>query len=169
MAIIIIFAICILYNLVFFLSSVITGKEYLSIFGVTALCMDTGLMENEISKNALVLVKKVDKKELEIGDTIGYEVNGKIRINKIINFKKSYVTKSNQSYYPDIEEPEYEQIIGKKIASISFLGGLVKIIQSGGTTFLILILLILMIFYNRYDYLKQKRRGKKKAKRADIY
>lgn len=159
-----ILAIFVLYNAIFFINNAVTQKQYFSVFGITALSMETDLMQNEINKNDLVLLKKVDKKDLKNGDIIAYQINGKIRINKIINSKKSYVTKSNKNYYPDIEEIEYEQIIGKKIVNIGFWGNLLNILQSRVTSFLILIILIFMIFYNRYYYQKQKIRKKKKTK-----
>ena len=110
-----------IYNIMFLLTRTITGKDYIKILGITFLNMDSKQMEDELSKNDLVIVKSTNEKALKEGDIIAYTINGKTRINKVINNDNGYTTKSNKNYYPDIEKIEYSQIIGKKIFSISCL------------------------------------------------
>ena len=110
-----------IYNIMFLLTRTITGKDYIKILGITFLNMDSKQMEDEVSKNDLVIVKSTNEKALKEGDIIAYTINGKTRINKVINNDNGYTTKSNKNYYPDIEKIEYSQIIGKKIFSISCL------------------------------------------------
>ena len=146
------------YNTMFLLTTTITGKDYIKILGFTVLNMNSELMEDELSKNDLIIVKSTNEKSLKEGDIIAYTVNGKTRINKIINTENGYTTKYNKSYYPDVEKIEYNQVIGKKIINIPFLGTIIKILQSWITGIIILIYFILA-YINITN--KEKRRKKK--------
>lgn len=150
---------CLIYNTIFLLSKTIAQKDYITIFGITVFYMDNQLMEDDLFKNELVVVKSVNEKELQEGDIIAYTVNGKTRINKIINAENdSYTTKSNKNYYLDIEKIEYSQIIGKKILNIRFLGTIIKILQSSSLG--IVICLYFIIAYVDTNH-KEKRRKKR--------
>lgn len=125
--------------------------------------MNTDLMQDDINKNDLVIVKEVGNEELQEGDIIAYNINDKIRINKIINKQNQYTTKSNKNYYPDIEKVTSDRIIGKKISNISFLGYVLKILQSQMTSVIIFLMLGLKFMYNRYMYIKKEERAEKKS------
>ena len=155
---------CITYNIIFLLNTTITQKDYMKLFGITFLNMESELMENEISKNDFVIFKAVDEEKLQEGDIIAYKVNGQTRINKIINTKKGYTTKSKKNYYPDIEKIQVEDIIGEKILKIPSLGILLKILQSKITSVFVFIILILGFITNMYTYRKREERARKKEK-----
>lgn len=154
--------IMILYNIVFLMNSTIFQNNYLKLCGITLLCMENDLMQDDINKNDLVIVKEVRDKDLQEGDIIAYNINGKIRINKIMNKQKQYITKSNKNYYPDIEKVTSDDIIGKKISNIRFGGYILKILQSKATSIFLFLILILKFWYNRYMYIKKSERAKKK-------
>ena len=160
----IIITICVLYNIIFLINTTISEKDYFKLFGISLFNMQTNLMENDISKNDLVIVKEVQEQDLQKGDIIAYNVNGKIRINKIINEKQGYITKSNGNYQPDIEKVDFNNIIGKKIINIPILGFIIGILQSKITSMIILITLIFVYFYNKNLYTKKKERVRKKKK-----
>ena len=161
----VIIGICILYNVVFSINTSISKKEYFKLYGISLFCMKTDLMEDDINKNDLVIVKEVNDKDLQDGDIIAYEVNGKIRINKIIYYEQDgYATKSNKNYYPDIEKITISQIVGKTIVNIPFLGLVLELLQSKTASILALLILILIFWYNRYIYMKKKERGRKKKR-----
>lgn len=160
----IIITICVLYNIIFLINTTISEKDYFKLFGISLFNMQTNLMENDISKNDLVIVKEVQEQYLQKGDIIAYNVNGKIRINKIINEKQGYITKSNGNYQPDIEKVDFNNIIGKKINNIPILGFIIGILQSKITSMIILITLIFVYFYNKNLYTKKKERVRKKKK-----
>lgn len=158
-----------IYNIIFLINSVILKNEYFKFSKINMLSMNTDLMENDISKNSLVIVKKTKKSELKNNDIIAYEVNGKIRINRLINKyndensgQEVYSTKSNLNYYPDIENISYEQIIGKKIINIPFLGVFIKIFQSKIISFVCTFILILMFIINDSKIKREKRNRRKK-------
>ena len=153
---------CVTYKIIFLLSTTITQKDYMKFFGITFLNMESELMEDELSKNDFVMLKAVKENELQEGDIIAYTVNDQIRINKIINTKNGYTTKSNKNYYPDIEKIEYEEIIGKKVGNIPHLGTVIKILQSKITSVVIFIFLVFGFGANKYIYIKRIERAKKK-------
>ena len=163
----VILIICFLYNIIFSISTTIFEKDYLKLFGITLFYMDNDLMENDIKKGDLVVIKGVSSKDFEKGDIIAYNINGKTRINKIFRKEKEqYVTKSNKNYNPDIEKITKEQIIGEKVANIHCLGGLIKMLQSEALTILILIFLILRFSYNKYLNSKKIERANKKVEKG---
>lgn len=161
--------ICILYNILFLINTTISHKDYFSLFGISIFVMENDLMEDEISKNALIITNddELDTNDLEIDDTIVFEKNSKIKIAKIINVqaddgKTQYIVKAIKNYYPDNEPVVIGQIIGKVQLNIPVLGVFIKILQSKITTSIIIILLILKLLYNRYTYKMKIERKKKK-------
>jgi len=148
----------------FLINTTISKKDYFKIFGISLFCMSSDLMQDDINKNDLVIVKSVNEKDLKKGDIIAYTVNGQIRINKILNDNDGYTTKSNKNYYPDIEKISYEQIIGKKVANISFGGKILNVLHSKITSGFILVSLISYFVYDRYIFRKKEERAKKKSK-----
>ena len=110
--------ICVLYNIVFSIITIISGKDYLEFFGVSLFNIENDLMQDDLNKNDLVIVKQVEESKLHKGDIIAYTVNGQTRINKIINQNDGYITKYNKNYQPDIEVVKYNNIIGKVIKSL---------------------------------------------------
>ena len=150
------------YNIIFLLNTTITEKDYIKLFGITFLKMENELMENDICLNDLVVLKSVNEKKLQVGDIIAYTVNGQTRINKIINIKNGYTTKSNKNYYPDIEKIQIENIIGEKVLNIPSLGILLEIMQSKITSIFIFIFLTSGFITNMYKEKKREERAIKK-------
>lgn len=107
--------ICVLYNIVFSITTTISRKDYFKVFGISLFNIENDLMQEELNKNDLVIVKQVEESELHKGDIIAYTVNGQTRINKIVNQNDGYITKYNKNYQPDIEIVKYNNIIGKVI------------------------------------------------------
>ena len=147
----------------FLLYTTITEKDYMKLFGITFMHMESELMEDEILRNDFVILKSVDEEDLKKEDIIGYTVNGKLRINKIINTKNGYITKSNKNYYPDLERIQIEDIIGEKVLNISNLGILLKFLQSKITSIFIFIFLIFKFIITMYKDKKRKERAIKKG------
>ena len=166
----IIVSICILYNVCYLINTIITRKDYFSVLGISFLTNESDSMKPDLRKNDLVLVK--EDEDFKKDDIIAYQVNGKIRINKIINKNINdgeikYQTKSNQNYYNDIEEISEGKIIGKKITNIGMLGGIKNILETKIATLMTVIILILRISYNKYIFQRQRERKRKKMKNLD--
>ena len=160
-----IITICVLYNVLFLINTTISQKDYFRVFGISFFSVKTDLMENDLHKNDFVIVKEVTNSELQVGDIIAYEVNDQIRINKIVDKKDGYTTKFNQNYYPDIEKITINQVIGKEIVNIPFLGILLDMLQSKVFSVFVLLFLIFVFGYNKYTHTKRKERERKKRKR----
>ena len=119
-------------------------------------------MENDLHKNDFVIVKEVPNGELQVGDIIAYKVNDQVRINKIVDKQDVYTTKFNLNYYTDIEKITFNQIIGKKVINIPFLGMILNILQSKIFSVFVLLFLIFVFWYNKYTHTKRKERERKK-------
>lgn len=159
-----IIGLCILYNIIFLINTTISEEDYFKVFGISLFNMTNDLMQGDINKNDLVVVKEVNEKEIQEGDIIAYKVNGKIRINKIINKQEQYTTKSNKNYYPDIEKISSYQVIGEVVVCMPFIGLVIEILHSKVTTIFIFIFLIFYFLYNKNMYIKIKKRARKKKR-----
>ena len=159
-----IITICVLYNVLFLINTTISQKDYFHVCGISFFRVKTDLMENDLHKNDFVIVKEVTNSELQVGDIIAYEMNDQIRINKIVDKKDGYTTKFNQNYYPDIEKITINEVIGKEIVNIPFLGILLDILQSKVFSVFVLLFLIFVFGYNKYTHTKRKERERKKKK-----
>lgn len=158
----VIIMICVLYNIIFSINTTISGNDYFKLFGISLFNMENDLMQDDLNKNDLVIVKEVAESELNKGDIIAYTVNGQTRINKIINQNDGYATKSNKNYQPDIEVVKYNDIIGKVTISVPFCGAVIDLLQSKVTSFIILFICVLYFLYNRYLLKKKMERIQKK-------
>ena len=76
--------------------------------------------------------------------------------------KEVYITKYNLNYYPDIEKVTYNQIVGKKVLNIPFLGWLIKLIRSGLFSVLCILILFVMFLENKAKMRRRKRKQSKK-------
>ena len=164
--------IALIYNVISLANKAFFGKKYVSILGVNFFSMDTNSMKGDLGKYSLVITKKSKSQDFEINDIIAYEVNDNIRINKIINKyydenkgKEVYITKYNLNYYPDIEKVTDNQIVGKKVLHIPFLGWLIKLLRSGIFSVLCILILFVMLLENK----AKMRRKKHKKSRKNVY
>lgn len=161
----IILVLFVILNIIFLVNTTIKESDYFNLMGISLFSMESDLMGDEIPKNSLVVTRKYNANDnVDVNDNIAYVVNGKIRINKVVSTevidgKVIYHTKSNNNYFSDKEEVSRNEVIGKVIGVIPFLGILLKILQSKITTVIIIIILIMKFLYNKNMY---KRRIKRK-------
>lgn len=155
-------ALIIIYNIIFLINTTINKKTYLRILGISIL--------NTENYN-ISIIKNVKERELNNEDVIAYEINGKIRINRIINQyineynnQKEYITKSDLNYYPDIEPILYKQIIGKEIAKIDYWGFILKICESKIMSVIIMVGISYFMIINKYKIIRSKTKEKERYK-----
>ncbi len=163
----IIIIMCVLYHIIFLVNTAITKKNHLDLFGKSLLVMNTDSMNPDMKKNDLLIVVPQSKYNKE--DIIAYTINGKLRVNKVLNTKLEngevlYKTKSNANINYDLELISKNQIIGKVSKRINGLGIIINILQSKITTIIISIGLIFKILCNKYIYKKSRQRKIKKEK-----
>ena len=162
------FAIAIIYNIIYLVNTTITKKEYLDILGIRLFCINNNLMEDEFSKNDLVIIKNTQSDKLKIGDIIAYNIDKQIKINKIINIyndeitgKRIYITKYNKNYNPEIEKITSNQILGKKVVIVIGVGAMFRILQSKIITIFVIVILCIYFSYNKYIYENKRKRIKR--------
>lgn len=164
-AIYIILVMFVILNIIFLVNTTIKDSDYFNLMGISLFSMKSDLMGDEIPKNSLVITRELEHHDnLDVKENIAYVVNGKVRINKVVSTKTIdgkviYHTKSNNNYFSDIEEVSKNEVIGKVVGVVPFLGILLKILQSKITTIIIIIILIMKFIYNKNVY---KRRIKRK-------
>ena len=79
---------CVIYNIIYLVNIIIKKTDYFNLLGISLFPMETNLMEPEITKDSLVITREYNSyDEIEINDNIAYIVNGKIRINKVLDIE----------------------------------------------------------------------------------
>lgn len=87
---------CVIYNIIFLVNTIIKKTDYFNLLGISFFSMETNLMEPEITKNSLIITREYNSyDEVEINDNIAYIVNGKIRINKVLDIENESRKRQN--------------------------------------------------------------------------
>ncbi|MBR3163416.1 MAG: hypothetical protein IKF17_04900 [Clostridia bacterium] len=154
----------IIYNFIYLVNTMITGKKYLNIFGIGILPL----------KN-VVITREGNINSLQQNETIAYYYNGHIKVGAINNIytdsetgKKYFSTKIENNYYPDTAEMTEKNIIGRKLIEFKNVSGIVKVIQSKVFSVISIIILAWIYHFNRFKFKeKWKRIVKRKYKEAE--
>ena len=99
----------------------------LGIFPVKPVAIATGSMEKEIYAGDVVLIQKCKSNDVNVGDIIEYKMEGYTVIHRIIEKRQRsgkyfYITKGDNNNAPDIKEVNEDQLIGKVIFKIKYIG-----------------------------------------------
>lgn len=131
-------------------SLILKFTNSVSYFGYQLLVVMSDSMAPEIPKNSFVLVKENDE-EVKIGEVVTFEVEGEYvthRVVDIIENKQGVVfeTKGDTNEYPDPGKRSKEEIVGRVIFSIPYLGQFFLLIgTSRGLIAFILSLFVLIL------------------------
>ena len=92
----------------------------------------TGSMEPAIPVGSVVVIKPVDPESLREGDIICFELSGPTSItHRIINVtEEGFITKGDANEDPDTWIVKKENVIGKAIFTIPYLGYLVHFVRT---------------------------------------
>lgn len=138
----------------------------------------TGSMEPEIMTKDVVITKKRDPKELEVGDIITFlssdtRLSNIIVTHRIVNKyydsitdKYSFETKGDANNTKDFALAEDYNVIGEVIFKIPKLGYVQELLASRGG--LIIIILIPCLAVLSYDIVKLAKDIKKKVKKKEV-
>lgn len=133
-------------NIIYFANIAFTKKKYLSFNNISFFIIDD---------NIQAFRKNNNDKYYNNNDIICYNINGNIKICRISNIysdtqngKKYYVTKYDNNINPNIEKVRFEDIIGKKIFTIKFLGKLISFSHKKFIFILEAIILIIIFMLN---------------------
>ena len=99
----------------------------LGIFPIKPVAIATGSMQNELHIGDVAIIKKCDADDIEEGDIIEYQMEGYTVIHRVMkktqkNGDFSFITKGDSNDTEDSEPVTENQIIGKVIFKIRFLG-----------------------------------------------
>lgn len=135
----------------------------------------TGSMVPEIMPKDVVITKKREAKELEIGDIITF-ISSDVRLSNIIvthrivnvfydsvNGKYSYQTKGDANNTEDFALAEEANVIGEVIFKVPKLGYVQEILATRGG--LIIVVLVPCLTILSYDIVKMSRKITKKRKK----
>ena len=84
-------------------------------------------MEEELHIGDVAIIQKCNANDVNVGDIIEYQMDGYTVIHRIIEKKQRkgefyFVTKGDNNNSPDSEEVREDQLIGKVIFKIRYLG-----------------------------------------------
>lgn len=97
------------------------------IFPIKPLAVATGSMKPNIDIGDIVIIKKCDPYEIEIDDVIEYKLDNISIIHRVVAIEttgeeKQYITKGDNNDDQDMLQVKEEQIVGKVIAKVKYLG-----------------------------------------------
>lgn len=143
------------------------------LFGLQVYSVLSGSMEPEYPVGSLIYVKKVDYKELKVGDPITYLLDEDTvvthRIIEVLIDEEDpntirYFTQGDANDVPDGASVHYKNIIGKPVFSIPYLGYVSNYIQNPPGMYIAIAagaILILLVFLP--DLFADEDKEKKKA------
>lgn len=99
----------------------------MGIFPIKPVSVATGSMEKELNVGDVAIIKKCNGNDVNVGDIIEYQMEGYTVIHRIIEKKQKkgefyFVTKGDNNNSPDKDEVREDQLIGKVIFKIRYIG-----------------------------------------------
>jgi len=144
-----IIAIILIYNIILIAISTEDKVNLINMFGYKSYVIKTNSMEPTINVNDVVINKEIKQEELNVGDVITFQYKGEVithRITKIDNEadETQYTTKGDNNNIEDTFKITYENIKGKHVLTIPYLGMVVQLLEN--KLLFLIILLIILIF-----------------------
>lgn len=154
----------ILYNIALIYISIANQNEIPEFLKVKTFIIVSGSMEPELSEGDIIIVKKCEENDLKENDIISYRTGQSEITHRIVQIEttgkgKRYITKGDNNIIVDNEPVKYENIEGKYIGKISYLGKVILFFNNK----LLLIVLIILIY--TADSKKRKKWYERKEKR----
>jgi len=121
-------------------------------------------MEPTISINDVIIAKKVEKEKITVGDVITFLQDGEVITHRITKIAENgeYTTKGDNNNIEDIFKTTYENIEGKHIVTIPYLGKLVQILDNKIVFLIITLVALIFIFFMIQNQEKRDNRREKK-------
>ena len=156
----------------FVINSILSFEENTHILGIYMFNIVSGSMEPTLEVNDVVVVQKCDMLELQKGDIITFNQEGRIISHRILNVTKEkgivkFETKGDNNEIPDPDLVEQEQVYGKVLFKIKKIGTFIDYIQNArGFINIAIFAMIVYILVSLKD--KQKKIRKMKRKKYEI-
>lgn len=99
----------------------------IGIFPIKPVAVASGSMEDELFVGDVAVIKKCNANDIEVGDIIEYQMEGYTIIHRVIEKKQRqgqfyFTTKGDNNNSADSKEVTEEQLIGKVIFKVKYLG-----------------------------------------------
>ena len=159
-----IIAIILIYNIILIALSSANKISVVNILGYKSYIIKTNSMEPTISINDVVITKKVKKEKIKKGDVITFLQDGEVITHRITQIEDNgnYTTKGDNNNIEDTFKITYENIEGKHILTIPYLG---KIVQALYNKIVFLIITLIILIFMFITILNQEKRENRREKK----
>lgn len=159
----------IIYDLFLIVQTIVKPGVTPDFFGFRTFSIITGSMEPVINIDDIVIVKKVDRIDIQNGDIITFTIENETITHRVLNIsfvdgELIYTTKGDKNEVTDIEKIKYNQIEGKYITKIPKAGKLLTFLKNKFVFGTILVILILSYCLQRKHISKKIERKEKREK-----
>lgn len=158
---ILMFIMLVLYNVM----SINNKEEYVEVIGYKIFVVQEHQKQQGLGKDTIIIAKSKNN-DLKVDDLAVIRISGTTYFHRIVDVvgNEKYITKGDGNYREDIESFIYEQIQGKVVVEIPWLGKILNIAKTKIFSVIILVILILIFRYNKHIHIKMnKRRLKQKS------
>ena len=165
--IVFIIAIIFIYHILLIAVSYINKVDEISVLGFKAYTITTNSMEPNIRLGDVVIVKNAKQEDIQLGDVITFKRQNDTITHRIIDKEENgeqvkFVTKGDNNNIEDEERIKIEQIKGKVVLRVPYLGHLITLLENQIVFLLILFIILIICFFKLRKYEKiEKRRSKK--------
>lgn len=159
-----IIAIILVYNIILIAISSANKINIINIFGYKSYIIKTNSMEPTISINDVVIAKKVEKEKIKTGDVITFLQNGEVITHRITKIDENgdYTTKGDNNNIEDTFKITFDNIEGKHILTIPYLGKIVQALDNQIVFLIITLIVLIFIFITIQNQEKRENRREKK-------
>lgn len=154
------------------IQKVIFKDDVPSLFGYKILQVMSGSMSGTFETGDLIIVKEVKKEsELKIGDIITFKTKDTIVTHRIIDITKSnerleFTTKGDANSAKDADKVAFNNIEGKYIVRVAFLGKILNMMQTPiGMTIVVILPILIIVLLILQDRKKERKQIIRKEKR----
>lgn len=157
-------AIILVYNIILIIASSANKMNFINIFGYKSYIIKTNSMEPTININDVIITKKVEKDEIKTGDVITFMQNGEVITHRItqIDANSEYTTKGDNNNIEDTFKIDYENIEGKHVLTIPYLG---KVVQALDNKIVFLIITLIVLIFMLITIQNQEKRENRREKK----
>lgn len=125
----------IIYNLFIIVFSIINQDETPNLFGIKTFVVVSGSMEPNLNIGDIVVVKKCNENEIDKNDIISYRYGESIITHRIVEIietenGREYITKGDNNNVNDNINLKYEDIEGKYVGKIKYIGKMIMFLKS---------------------------------------
>jgi signal peptidase len=158
--------------ILFIINLILSFEENTHIFGIYMFNIVSESMEPTLKINDVVVVKKCEATQLQKGDIITFQQDGRTISHRILDITKDkniikFRTKGDNNEIPDSDLVPESQVYGKVVFSIKKIGNIISYIQNiRGLINIVFFVIIVYILVSLRD--KQKNTRKMKRKKYEI-